>query len=304
MAEHCYGGPWTDIKLDALESYLGFYARALNNQPFDLWYVDAFAGSGDRTVKQLAGGLFTGQPSHHTEVKLDGSAKRALAINPPFKRLVFIEPHRKRYQALLKLQAAHPARHVDCFCEEGNALVRAICDAEHWRVPVAKGGRRVRAVVLLDPYGMQVKWQTLEAIRKTRAVDLLYLYPIGAVARQAATNLNDVDDAKAAALTRLHGDDSWLRDWYKVSPQRDLLENDPAMVRSATTRQIEAGFKAKLETLFPYVSDPLPLLTTRGAKLFSLYLMVSNDSAAAIALAKKAVATIMRPGRRQATPLR
>ena len=145
---------------------------------------------------------------------------------------------------------------------------------------------------------MQVDWSTLKAIRRTKAVDLLYLYPIGAVVRQAALDLRKVDEAKAAALTRLHGDNSWRTAWYHELAQGDLLSRNPTMVHAVTARQIEAWFQAKLETLFPYVSEPLPLLTRRGAKLFSLFLAVSNESPAAIALAKKAVTSIMKPGKR------
>jgi three-Cys-motif partner protein len=302
LIDHRYGGPWTDIKLDALQGYLTFFTSALKNQPikhrpFELWYLDAFAGSGDRVVERKAGGLFDGEVTHFVDERLDGSAKKALEVDPPFQRLVFIEPDRSRHAALVALKVANPHRDVECIRDDGNTLVRAICGADHWRTPISEGGRRVRAVLLLDPYGMQVDWTTLEAIRRTKAIDLLYLYPIGAVMRQAARDLSKVDADKAAALTRLHGDDSWRCDWYEVSRQQDLLSRDPCMLRAVTARQIEAWFKARLETLFPFVSEPPPLLTPRGAKLFSLFLAVSNDSPAAVALAKKAVASIMRPRR-------
>ena len=41
-----FGGPWTQEKLEILRRYLDAYTTALKNQPFDLWYIDAFAGSG------------------------------------------------------------------------------------------------------------------------------------------------------------------------------------------------------------------------------------------------------------------
>jgi three-Cys-motif partner protein len=228
---------------------------------------------------------------------LDGSAKKALNIQPPFQRLVFIEDKARRFRALLKLKASHPDRRIECFRADANALVRAICDADHWRAPTSRG-RRVRAVVFLDPYGMQVEWKTLQAIRDTRAVDLLYLFPIGPVLRQAAIDLSKVDQAKEDALTRLYGGNAWRQDWYKESPQSDWLQTSPTMLRNTTKQQIESGFKARLETLFPYVSEPLPLLTTRGAQLFSLFLAVSNQAPSAIALAKRAVGSIMRASRR------
>lgn len=52
METHQFGGPWTVEKLDALRGYLIGYAQALKNQPFRRWYIDAFAGTGDRTAKR------------------------------------------------------------------------------------------------------------------------------------------------------------------------------------------------------------------------------------------------------------
>jgi three-Cys-motif partner protein len=36
-----------------------------------------------------------------------------------------------------------------------------------------------RAVLFLDPYGMQVEWKTIEAIAATKAIDLWLLFPLG-----------------------------------------------------------------------------------------------------------------------------
>ena len=63
-AEHRFGGSWTEIKLNAVSDYLNFYTRALQaspspENPFETWYVDAFAGTGDRTVEPKAGTLFS-----------------------------------------------------------------------------------------------------------------------------------------------------------------------------------------------------------------------------------------------------
>ena len=46
-----FGGAWTEVKLDAVNYYLNFYTDVLKNKPtpqnpFELWYIDAFAGSG------------------------------------------------------------------------------------------------------------------------------------------------------------------------------------------------------------------------------------------------------------------
>ena len=36
-----------------------------------------------------------------------------------------------------------------------------------------------RAVLFLDPYGMEVEWDTMVAIAKTQAIDLWILFPLG-----------------------------------------------------------------------------------------------------------------------------
>ena len=41
-----FGGDWTVHKLNILECYLDAYTTALKKQPFDLVYIDTFAGSG------------------------------------------------------------------------------------------------------------------------------------------------------------------------------------------------------------------------------------------------------------------
>src|ERR1700761_583657 len=100
MKKHVFGGPWTEIKLDAIEYYLGCYARALKRVNFDLWYIDAFAGSGDRESEREIGGIFEGAPVETVHETLAGSARRALGVSPPFDHFVFIEKHEDRYNAL------------------------------------------------------------------------------------------------------------------------------------------------------------------------------------------------------------
>ncbi len=48
MVGHRYGGTWTELKLDAVTYYLECYTKALTHRRFILWYIDAFAGTGDR----------------------------------------------------------------------------------------------------------------------------------------------------------------------------------------------------------------------------------------------------------------
>ncbi|NML08351.1 three-Cys-motif partner protein TcmP [Sphingomonas sp. G-3-2-10] len=89
---HKFGGTWTELKLDVIAGYLGFYTTVLKHKPtpdgpFKLWYVDAFAGSGSRTVEITSGGMFEETPLRAEELEVAGSARRALEVDPPFHRL-------------------------------------------------------------------------------------------------------------------------------------------------------------------------------------------------------------------------
>src|SRR5260370_40837728 len=84
MEMHQFGGPWTVEKLDALRAYLIGYAQALKNQPFHRYYIDAFAGTGDRAVKRQEAASLMEIPE--LDVMTKGSARVALAIQPPLDR--------------------------------------------------------------------------------------------------------------------------------------------------------------------------------------------------------------------------
>lgn len=89
---HEFGGDWTALKLDVISRYLSAYTIALKNQPFKKGYIDAFAGSGYRTPKRkIIKGTddqmaldFPVLVEDEPQGLLDGSARKALQIEPPF----------------------------------------------------------------------------------------------------------------------------------------------------------------------------------------------------------------------------
>jgi hypothetical protein len=52
-AAHRVGGDWTKTKLAVLANYLAAYTTALKKTPFELLYLDTFAGTGCRTTAVL-----------------------------------------------------------------------------------------------------------------------------------------------------------------------------------------------------------------------------------------------------------
>jgi three-Cys-motif partner protein len=292
-SDHVFGGPWTEIKLDAVEYYLKCYTTALKRVGFQLFYIDAFAGTGTRTSERVEGGLFDGGgPLRTVRETLAGSALRALAVGPAFDRLLFIEKDPKRCEALDEIRAMHPGRHIEIIPGDANAVLCDLVRQEPW---VRRDQSSVRGVVFLDPYSLQVDWKTLQALASTRILDVWYLFPIRDVIRQLAHDFNGIGP-KELMLDRMLGPE-W-RELYRIEPQHggSLFDGpvEPELRRVVSQRQFEQWLKERLGGEFPFVSEPLPLLTTPSRQAFSLFLGVSNPKKSALDLAEKFVRYVNR----------
>ena len=81
-----FGGDWTQQKLEVLKQYLHAYKQALKKQPFELYYIDAFAGTGYRETKEESdqqGLLFPDLAEDEPQQLLKGSTAMALEGSPP-----------------------------------------------------------------------------------------------------------------------------------------------------------------------------------------------------------------------------
>lgn len=160
-----FGGGWSDKKLDVLAEYLQQYTTALKKQPFELIYIDAFAGAGRALVEeQREDSLFD-----NTEIESDasyrhGSPLQAIQNEPQFHRFIFIDRNEES-MATLREQ-----------CEQTDAaksgrISYITGDANTELLKIAKSnllGRGKRAVAFLDPYALHVTWDTIKAIAETK----------------------------------------------------------------------------------------------------------------------------------------
>ncbi len=250
--DHEFGAQHTELKLSIVESYLKAFTTALKQHFPQLWYIDAFAGTGSRTVRVEAreGGLFDAPTSERVEQRR-GSAQIAIDVDPKFDRLVFMDTKPTYCAALRDLADRHQDR--DIVVVEGDAN-RAIQSEMAW-----DGWKRTRAVMFLDPYGMDVEWATLEAIAATEAIDVWFLFSLSGLYRQATRRSSDIDPSKRAAITRILGTNAWEKELYSDVGQRDLFDERQEKQRTPDVRGLERYVKARLETIFPKVFEPLQL---------------------------------------------
>ncbi len=276
--KHEFGGPWTEIKLDAISEYLDFYQNALKNRGFETWYVDAFAGTGERHAKTVIGGIFDNAPVEHVEEVLAGSARRALAINPPFSHYWFAEQRPTRVKALEALREEYDAE-ISIRRGDANEQLRLLFASSPWENH--RDHWKQRAVVFLDPYGMSVGFDTLKMLAETKRVDVWYLFPRKAVIQQLSNKVSRIDQDKRASLNRIFGCEDWEERFYKAQPAQHTLFGGPVTpesVRMATGDEIAAFARERFGEIFDFVSDPIPLLIN-GRDFFELYCFSNNPRA-------------------------
>ncbi len=279
---HRFGGDWTNAKLDVLAKYLSAYTKALKNQPFTKGYIDAFAGTGYRTMcededessQEL---LFPEPQAGEREALLEGSATLALKTKPRFDGYVFIERSSARCAQLEALKEEFPDLAPDIQIREGeaNAEIQKLC-ALPWQ--------RRRAVLFLDPYGMQVEWTTIEAVARTHAIDTWLLFPLGVAVTRLLTKSGKIPDAWRRSLDRLLGTTDWYDEFYRVEKTFTLFGQEERVVR-ATADSIGRYFNKRLKTVFADVADqPGVLRNSANVPLYLLCFAVGNARGATPAL--------------------
>jgi three-Cys-motif partner protein len=275
-----FGGRWTAEKLAKVRAYLEAYVTALKNQPFERYYIDAFAGTGycgKESQLQPNEVLATELAEKNTQAFLKGSARIALEVEPGFDKYVFIDRDPNNCAELDRLKYEFPGRSgkITVLNEDANICLKRLLDGE-WR--------NRRAVLFLDPYGMQVEWNTVRAIAATQAVDMWYLFPLTAVNRMLPRDA-DISPAWKAKLTMLFGDEDWEKAFYEQRTEPTLFGPEEITEKTATFDAIEQYLLARLATEFAGVAhNPWLLRDEVGRPLFLLCFAAANPRGKAVAL--------------------
>jgi len=289
MTDLVFGGTWTEVKLDCLKKYLAAYRQIFTSNRkahyFKTWYVDAFAGTGSRAEAGAAPEtqLFLDVYADSEPAAFrDGSTKIALGLPAPFDNYLFIEKRKKRVQQLQATVAQDfPILLSRCTFKQGdaNAVLTAWCNKQDWS--------KTRAVVFLDPYGMQVNWSTIEALATTKGIDLWYLFPLGMGVSRLLRHDANINKPEQKRLDDLFGTRDWLTYFYpKEKPkQQGLFDQDQETVqRDAPVEKIEAFFKQRLESCFVAVAKGLVLKNSKESPMFLLCFAAGNRKGATTGL--------------------
>ena len=254
-----FGGDWSDKKLSALAGYLAAYGKVLSNTPFKTAYIDAFAGAGS-------------QVDEDERTYRHGSPLRALDVEPPFDHFFFIDKQADNLASLRKQieSRGHGDKSIDYLCGDANGHLRNIC---------SKDWTKHRAVAFLDPFALQIEWETVKAIASTRSIDMWFLFPAMAVNRML-TRSSEIDESWEKRLDITFGAATWKDEFYDKEPP-DLFGEQITVKKERPFKILSNFVTQRLATEFAAVHDePLILKNSSNTPIFLLCFACGNEAGA------------------------
>lgn len=297
---HHFGGAWTEDKLSRVRGYLGAYTTIFTSNErarhFRTTYVDAFAGTGARSSRaslpsqRTEGSLFEdAEADPEAQSFKQGSARAALEVEPAFDSYVFVDQNLDHADQLKRLGDEFPEKteKISVEAAEANLFLKRWCAETDWGAN--------RAVVFLDPYGMQVDWSTIEAIAATKGIDLWVLFPLGQAVNRLLTRRRIPEGALADRLTRHLGTESWREEFYRAADAaadeaqpsmfEDIEEDERGILKTASLDAIGSFFVRRLGEIFAGVTpNPLMLRNSRNVPIYLLCFAAGNPRGAPTAV--------------------
>ena len=250
---------WTKTKLEIFENYLQAYSVIMNKQK-EKWldkyhYIDAFAGSGYYPLDEDANEF------------VEGSTLVALKIDPPFDSYWFIEIDKDKVK---KLENLHQERfpQKDIIIKSGDAnyiLVKEI-------IPYLKTLNKTnpqRAIVILDPYGLQIEWNTILELANSYIFDVFINFSIMGIIRNLPLD-RFPEDSQLKLIERIMGDLDIVKNLYKsfITLFGENVSKRATIIPEFTT----CHYLKKVNEVFSYTSKPVIMRNSKNAPLYALIL--------------------------------
>ncbi len=287
-----WGGSWTEQKLDTFESYVRAYLTIMNayREKFHwkLIYFDGFAGSGTRSAEerksdeQKALDLFGNEKIETRELNVyQGAAERIVRLEEQMKGFdfyYFIDKEEENCTRLELKLSQYPTKGIRQFRPgDANIQARMLADA-------LKRDGRLKALCFLDPFGMSIEWETIEAL-SGKSIDLWILIPSGVIVNRLIKK--DGQFMYADKLERFFGmDEKDIHKWFYVhKEEKDLFgtiewyekKNNPIQLVSEL-------YCERLGELFPFVTpEPLVMRNNHNVPIFHFVCASFNQTAVKIA---------------------
>ncbi len=262
-------GRWSEEKLDLLAKYLKAYSVIMNEQKKSwlkaYYYIDAFAGSVRPRAKE------------DEQRYINGSPIRALQTEPKFDGYWFVDVNPQRVERVRKLREDFPNQIIETYQGDCNGILY------NEIIPKIPYSSKKRAFVFLDPYGLQVDWETVKELANTKTCDIFVNFSVMGVTRLLPREQNP-DPEAVRQINKVMGNTEWITQIYKESPvtQLDLFGNasEPTLSRDTIKAEWLASlYTEQLRLIFPHVSRPVLMKNSTNSVLYALCLASHNQTA-------------------------
>ncbi len=258
-------GPWARQKLDGLEAYLHAYTQALKKQPFRLIYIDAFAGAGRSRIRDAWVGadnedlnLLDDDFINAEQQFIEGSPRRALALNHPFAQYYFFDADAGRAALLEKLNTEYPDRNIHVGVGDANELIQTL-------IPQIVG-RNTKGVAFLDPYGPHLNWRTIEALAATKKFEVIINFPLGMAINRLITRSGDIPENWRDWLNGCFGGADWESLAY--AERTDLFGDTARHKVDDAAKRLLDHYVERLRVLFGHAAKPSVVRNRRGVPIY------------------------------------
>ena len=251
-------GQWSELKIDIIRKYAHAYTSILHSYKFKPIYIDGFAGAG-KHISKASGD------------EIDGSPAVAFAVEPPFAEFHLVDLDGHKVKNLREL-AQH---HKNVFVHQGDCNQVLLNEV----YPATLNSSANRSLVILDPYGLHLDWEVIEAAGKSGRAEIFLHFPVADMHRNVFwRDPAGVDPEDVNRMNRFWGSESWRDVVY--TEQATLFGPEVGKDRNSTSG-IVAAFRERLREAagFNFVPEPVPMRNARNGTIYYLYFATQNKTA-------------------------
>ena len=280
--DEAWVGHWSTKKLNAFEGYVKEYLKIMRFQKH--WksiYFDGFAGSGLRK-SQTKNPLFDGLELLEAETNLyKGAAERLISMEQPnvFDYYYFIEKNEKAKESLkTRLTKSEVSKTKKLEFRVGD------CNIELKKLAKALKSNEFVALVFLDPFGMQIDWNSIANLAGTRT-DIWILIPTAVIVNRLLDKEGKLKNYKKLESFFGMTETAIREKFYPKIDYRDLFGNSEVKHQKVLDpiNKIAEVYCTNLAKIWKHVSRPLKLSNRNGAPLFHFVFASNNKTALKIA---------------------
>jgi three-Cys-motif partner protein len=275
-----WGGSWTERKLNAFSKYVRSYLTIMKKYPYwETIYFDGFAGSGKREQRKNSNLIKLLKITEEEEQTYKGAAERVLSLpEPGFDYYYLID---KNEQSLRKLKEkfgkAFKDKKIEYRADDANLQLKKLAQALKTK--------KYAALIFLDPFGMQINWESIAELKETRS-DIWILVPTGVIVNRLLNRSGEIKFPKKLESFFGLSIEEIKTHFYEQKETHTLFGEQEKIITKVARpiHKIATLYVQQLKTIWKHITEePLVLKNSYGVPIFHFVFASNNENAKKIA---------------------